>query len=258
MRSTLVYDWPTRIFHFLFSGLFLLSFVIGKTVDDDSVIFTYHMLSGLLLGGLVLWRIIWGIVGSKYARFSSFVFKPLELKEYFFGILSGSKKRWAGHNPASSWAAITMFVLGLGLAVTGYLMTSGNKEAFEDIHEFMANTFIVVVIMHLAGIALHSIRFRDTIALSMVDGKKEITEDISSISSSRHFAGLLLMALALSAGLYLFKNFDSQNKTLHFFGQTLELGENGNDREDEGVSATGSPTTAAKLVDENSDNDSDD
>ena len=61
MRTTLVYDLPTRLFHWLFSGLFLLSFVITKTVDDESLVFSYHMLSGLLLGGLVLWRVFWGV-----------------------------------------------------------------------------------------------------------------------------------------------------------------------------------------------------
>ncbi|OFZ31382.1 MAG: cytochrome b [Bdellovibrionales bacterium RIFCSPHIGHO2_01_FULL_40_29] len=229
MRSTLTYDLPTRLFHWLFSGLFLLSFAIAKIVDDDSIIFTYHMLMGLILGGLVLWRIVWGFFGSKHARFSGFNLNPLDLKDYFLGILSGSKKRWSGHNPASSWAAITMFALGLGSAITGYLMSTGNKETFEDIHEFMANTFIVVVILHIAGVLLHSIRHQDKIALSMVDGKKEFTENSEPIPSSRPFAASLLIALVLAAGIYLYKNFDSQNGTLQLLGQTLQLGEDQND-----------------------------
>ncbi|MGE5084995.1 MAG: cytochrome b/b6 domain-containing protein [Bacillota bacterium] len=231
MRTALVYDLPTRLFHWLFSGLFLVSFVITKTVDDESIAFTYHMLSGLLLGGLVLWRIVWGVVGSKYARFSEFNLSLVDLKNYLFGILSGSKKRWAGHNPASSWAAIIMLLLALGLAITGYLMTTGNKETFEDIHELMANTFIIVVVLHVAGVVLHSLRHQDAIALSMVDGKKELNDNRASISSSHRFAGVLLMALVVSAGLYLFKNFDSQQGTLNLFGQTLHVGdvEAGND-----------------------------
>lgn len=231
MRTALVYDLPTRLFHWLFSGLFLLSFVIAKTADDESTIFAYHMLSGLLLGGLVLWRIVWGVMGSKYSRFWEFNLKPLDLRDYLLGILSGSKKRWAGHNPASSWAAIIMLILALGLAVSGYLMTTGSKETFEDIHELMANTFIIVVVLHVAGVTLHSLRHQDAIALSMVDGKKDLNDDRASISSSHRFAGLLLMALVVSAGLYLFRNFDSQQGTLNLFGQTLHLGdtETGND-----------------------------
>ncbi len=100
MRSTLIYDLPTRLFHWLFSGLFLLSFAIAKTIDDESLVFSYHMLSGLVLGSLVVWRLIWGFVGSEHARFSGFSLNPLHLKDYFLGILSGSKIRWPGHIPA--------------------------------------------------------------------------------------------------------------------------------------------------------------
>lgn len=250
MRSSLVYDLPTRLFHWLFSSLFLFSFIIAKTVDDDSIVFTYHMLSGLLLGGLILWRIIWGIIGSKYARFSGFNLNPLDLKDYFIGILSGSKKRWSGHNPASSWAAITMFALGLGLAITGYLMSIGNKETFEDIHELMANTFIIIVGLHIAGLILHSLRHQDTIALSMIDGKKELSSNNESIPSSRRFAGLLLMALVVSAGLYLSKNFNSENGTLKLFGQTLQLGENKSENENK--------NEVEKNEDENDEDESDD
>lgn len=233
MRSTLVYDLPTRLFHWLFSSLFLLSFIISKTVDDEALIFSYHMLSGLLLGGLVIWRIFWGLIGTDHARFSGFNLNPIQLKDYFVGVISGSKKRWVGHNPASSWAAITMFALALGLAITGYLMSTGNKETFEDIHELMANTFIIVVILHIAGIILHTIRHRDAIALSMVDGKKVATGQNIAIPSSRRLAAIILLILVIFGGLYLFKNFDSQNRTLSIFGQTLQLGENESGEEEE-------------------------
>ncbi len=226
MRSTLVYDLPTRIFHWLFSGLFLVAFGIAKTIDDDSIIFSYHMLAGFLIGGLVIWRIFWGFFGSSHARFTGFNLNPLALKDYFLGILSGSKKRWSGHNPASSWAAITMFVLALGLATSGYLMGTGYKESLEDIHEFMANAFVVIVVMHVAGVLLHSIRHQDAIACSMVDGKKELGNNDQSIPSNRNFSAILLLALFVSAGIYLVNNFDSPNRALNLFGQTLQLGEN--------------------------------
>lgn len=256
MRSTLVYDLPTRLFHWLFSGLFLLSFVIAKTVDDESLIFSYHMISGLLLGGLVIWRIVWGIMGSEYARFSRFNLNPVHLKDYFLGMLSGSNKRWIGHNPASSWAAITMFILALGLAVTGYLMSTGAKETFEDVHEFMANTFIVVVILHIAGVILHSIRHGDAIALSMIDGKKESSGQTIVVSSSRRFAAIALLALVISAGLYLLKNFDSQKRILNIFGQTLQLGDNEN--ESDGEDHVQSNESEAETILNKKDDDGDD
>ncbi|MEQ1724085.1 MAG: cytochrome b/b6 domain-containing protein [Pseudobdellovibrio sp.] len=229
MRQQLVYDLPTRIFHWMFAGLFLIGFVIAKTMDDDSIWFSYHSMAGLTLGFVVLLRIVWGIIGSKHARFFNFALKPQDLVSYFKGMLAGDKKRWAGHNPASSWAAISMMLMALGLAVTGYLMTSGpDKETFEDIHELLANGFIIVTVLHVAGIVLHTLRHKEMIGLSMVDGKKAEVEACETIASSRSAIGVLLIGLVVSFGIYLFKNFDSQTGSLQFFGTTLQIGENEN------------------------------
>lgn len=227
MRQHLVYDLPTRLFHWLFAGLFLTGFIIAKTVDDESPWFNYHSLAGLTLGFLVLLRILWGLFGTKHARFTGFALKPVELFSYFKGILTGNKKRWAGHNPASSWAGLTMMFFALGLAVTGYLMTSGpNKESFEDAHELFANGFIIVVILHIAGIALHTIRHQEMIGLSMIDGKKEDIAMDQTIPSSKTPFGILLVGLVVAFGLHIFKNYDGQTRSLKFFGTTLQLSEN--------------------------------
>lgn len=227
MKRQLVYDLPTRFFHWFFAGLFLTAFIITKTVDDESPTYAYHMLAGLTLGFLVLLRILWGFFGSKHARFSGFVLNPKDLVHYFMGILTGDKKRWAGHNPASSWAGLVMMVLGLGLAITGYLMTSGgDKEAFEDIHELFANSFIVLVIFHVLGIVVHTIRHKEIIGLSMIDGKKRDISPDETIESSHSVVGFLLVAMVVSFCLVLAKNYNVQAGTLKLFGSTLQLVEN--------------------------------
>lgn len=226
MERKLVYDLPTRLFHWLFAGLFLTGFIIAKTVDVESLWFSFHSLAGLTLGFVVTLRIVWGIFGTHHARFTDFALNPIDLFNYFKGILTGEKKRWAGHNPASSWAAIIMMLLALGLAITGYLMSSGpNKEDFEDFHELFANGFIVVVILHVAGIILHTIRYREMIGLSMFDGQKENVSNDETIDSSKSAFGILLIGLVVVFGLNLFKNFDRQKGSLQFFGTQLQIGE---------------------------------
>ena len=229
MRQQLVYDLPTRLFHWLFAGLFLTGFVIAKTIDDDSIWFSYHSMAGLTLGFVVLLRILWGFIGTQHAKFFNFALNPQDLVGYFKGMLAGDKRRWAGHNPASSWAAISMMLMALGLAVTGYLMTSGSdKETFEDIHELLANGFIIVTILHVAGLVLHTLRHKEMIGLSMVDGKKAEVGASETIASSRSAIGILLIGLVVTFGIYLFKNFDSQTRSLQFFGTSLQIGENEN------------------------------
>lgn len=204
----------------------MTAFIIVKTFDDDSPVYVYHMLAGMSLSFLVLLRILWGVVGTKHAKFSGFTLNPLELIAYLKGILTGNKKRWAGHNPASSWAGIFMMLMALGLGITGYLMTSGaDKETFEDVHELFADGFIILVILHVVGIAVHTIRHHEMIGLSMVDGKKVDVPAEQVIPSSRPAFGILLIACMIAFGLYLNKNFDSSSSTLQFFGTTLQLGE---------------------------------
>lgn len=236
MQKTKVYDLPTRLFHWLFAGVFLSAFFIAKVIDDESPAYSYHMLLGLVLVFAVWLRIIWGFVGSRYARFSSFALRPAELLRYFKDFLSRKSDRKLGHNPASSWAALIMMALAIGLGVTGFLMTTGgNKDALEDVHELMANAFIVVVIAHISGVVLHTLRHRDWIALSMVSGKKQSVSGEGGISQSYRGVAFLFVALVSVFVFHLGKNFDPRDQSLRLFGSTLQLGEaEGNEFQSEG------------------------
>lgn len=237
MRNQLVYDLPLRLFHWLFAALFISAFLIAKTVDDESAAFSYHMHAGLLLGFTVTLRLVWGFIGTRHSRFSGFALRPKDLIVYFAGILSGEKRKWSGHNPASSWATLLMFALALGLGVTGFMMANGQKEAFEDVHELLANGFLVVVLMHIAGVVLHALRHQDGIALSMIDGAKGDIPPGETIISSRPVMAILFMGLVATFALHLGRNFNSQNRTLNFFGTQLQLGENeGNKENEQGLS----------------------
>jgi cytochrome b len=225
MNKHLIYDVPTRLFHWFFATLFLTAFFIAKTVDDESTVFTYHMLAGLLLSFLVLLRLVWGLVGSKYSRFESFSLHPHDLVKYFATMLSGEKRKWIGHNPASSWATLLMFGFAIALGISGYFMTTGHKKALEDIHELLANGFLIVVLLHITGVVLHAMRHQDSILVTMVHGEKTGIPQPESIKPHRA-VGVLFVALVALFGLYLRNSFDNQRGTLTFLGNTLQLGEN--------------------------------
>lgn len=230
MEKTKVYDLPTRLFHWLFAGIFVTAFFIAKTLDDDSPYYSFHMLLGLVLAGVVILRILWGLVGSRYARFSSFALNPIDLIRYFKQLTSSKSSRMLGHNPASSWAALVMMALALGLAITGYLMTSGgNKEALEDVHELLANGFAVTAMLHVTGVFLHTMKHRDSIGLSMVSGKKTTVEGQTGIVHSHRAVGLLFVALVGAFVYHLNRNFNPSTQTLNLFGNTLQLGESENE-----------------------------
>lgn len=225
MDKAKAYDLPTRLFHWLFAGLFVAAFVIAKLTDDESSWFSQHMLLGLILFVTTLLRIIWGFIGSRYARFSSFSLSPRQLIEYFREILSTKGRVYFGHNPASAWAAVAMITLAVGLGVTGYLMAVGQKEAFEDIHELMANAFAFIAVTHVAGVALHSLRHRDGIALSMIHGKKDNEERAVPITNSHRWVAMGMAGIIGLFAFHVYKNYDAAQATTSVFGVKLQLGE---------------------------------
>ncbi|MBP9681041.1 MAG: cytochrome b/b6 domain-containing protein [Bacteriovorax sp.] len=226
MKMTRVYDLPTRIFHWLFAGLFLAAFFIAKTYDDDSAVYPLHMMLGMTMVLAVILRILWGFVGSKYARLSSFILNPSELFHYLKSALTSKTKLHLGHNPASSWLAILMIFLALGLGATGILMVQEiNKELFEELHELFANAFIVLVIAHIAGIILHTIKHKELISLSMIHGKKVDRENEEGITNNHPFMAILFIAIIGLFAFTLIKNYDQSTRSLNILNKNLQLGE---------------------------------
>jgi cytochrome b561 len=144
-----------------------------------------------------------------------------------------------------------MFALILGLGGTGVAMANGYEETFEDIHELLANGFVVVSLLHVAGVILHSVRHRDLIGLSMMDGKKMNIPNGQTIHGSRAMAALVFLVLIASFAGYLGRNFDGTHRTLNLFGNTLQLGES---EEEEGQGQeNGSESKGEEAKDDDSD-----
>lgn len=259
MRKSMAYDLPTRLFHWIFAGLFVSAFFIAKTIDDESPTYAYHMLLGIMLAFTAALRIIWGIVGTRYARFTSFRLHPRDLIEYFGSLVSSKTKRELGHNPASSWAAVAMLIFTFGLAFTGIQMAQGNnKEFFEEIHELFANAFVLTVLVHIGGVVFHTLRHKDPIALSMVTGQKTSDGDEPAIQSSRPIVAILFLILITAFGNNLIKNYDSATQKLNLFGLSLQLGEAENENENNGAGDDDDANQGQQGDNEEDDDDDDD
>ena len=225
-NKTTVYDWPTRIFHWLFALLFVVAYVIAETVSDESSFFTFHIMAGLTIGFILILRIIWGFFGTTFARFSSFKLNPVELLQYLKDVVVSKTKNYLGHNPGSSYAAVVMFVCAAGLAITGVMMTGGSESDFyEETHELLANVFLISVVAHIGGIIFHHVGHRDSLWSSMFDGKKKVLSDKVGITNSKRWAGILFIILTLTWTGYLYSTYDSANQTIDVFGQELRVGE---------------------------------
>ena len=123
-------------------------------------------------------------------------------------------------------AAVIMFACAIGLAVSGILMANGGEnDTLEELHELLANIFLISVIIHVAGIVFHHLKKRDSLWSSMLDGKKKTSSDAPGIAGTRPVAGLLLMVLFVSWLGYLATNYNSSAQTLNILGTELRLGE---------------------------------
>ncbi len=226
MSGTRVYDLPTRVFHWLFAILFITAFTITQTIDDDSGVFSYHMLAGIVLTFAVLGRLIWGFFGTQHATFGDLKLRPQALIEYVKRVISSKNQQWPGHNPASSWAAVLMILIALGLAITGYLMitTDGGKQ-LKEVHELLANGFLIVVLIHIAGVIVHTMKYKDPIAKSMIHGRKSnLSEEVKSVNSHRPVAVVYFLLVLCFAG-YVLNNFNSEKRELVLFGTQFNMQE---------------------------------
>lgn len=225
MTRVLIWDLPTRLFHMLLSAGFIAAAVIALLLGEDSTLFPYHSIIGLTSGLMVLLRVVWGVGGSRYARFGTFVLGPGAVIAYMKGVLSRDGKRYLGHNPGSAYAIFAMLGLVLAMGVTGIMLGLGN-ESVKEIHEILSYVTVGVVIAHILGVALHTIRHRENIIASMIHGKKD-AEPSDGIRSARPIVAIVFVAIAGTWAFGLVRNFDAatQTTTLPLIGTTLRMGE---------------------------------
>lgn len=225
MTRTLIWDLPVRLFHWLFAAGFVAAAGISLILGEDSSLFPYHSIIGLSLGLMVVLRVVWGVAGSRWARFGSFVFGPRETAAYMMGTLIGGGKRYIGHNPGSAVAIFAMLALVLGLAVTGIMMARGN-EGPEELHEIMAYAMLGVVVVHILGVLIHTVRHKENLTLSMIRGTK-YADGSQGIRSGHPLVATVFIVIvgAWTGALLVNYNPTTQTTSIPLLGTSLQIGE---------------------------------
>ncbi len=168
-KPVLVWDLPVRIFHWLLALSFLGAFVTA----DSERLRDVHVGLGYTMLGLIAFRLAWGIVGTRYARISSFAYGPRAVLGYLGSLLTRSPQHYLGHNPAGSWAIYAMVLLTLLSGATGYAAYNDiGGNWMEEVHEAAANSLLAVALVHIAGVAASSLLHRENLTRSMVTGYK--------------------------------------------------------------------------------------
>lgn len=188
----LVWDAPVRVFHWLMVLSFAGAYLTAER-DDWRLV---HVTLGYTMAGLVVFRIVWGIVGTRYARFTDFVRGPRSVLRYFRALFRGRPEHYIGHNPAGAMTILallllTVFVTGSGWAT--YKDIAG--EAMEELHEVIANVMLAVVGIHVTGVLLSSWGHRENLVGAMISGRKPGNPQDRIHSAWRSVAAILLVAV---------------------------------------------------------------
>jgi cytochrome b len=210
--AVLVWDLPTRVFHWLLAVSFFVALVTG----DSDRFRDLHLFFGYVMLGLIGFRVIWGFVGSRYARFESFVFRPRAVLAYVQDLLAARARRHLGHNPAGGWAIVAMLVLGLIICVSGLVVLGAEEshgllrrvaghplgERTKELHESLSWLMLALVLVHLAGVFIESRAHRENLAMAMVSGFKAGAREDGIRSSQRLVAIGMLACVAIGAASF--------------------------------------------------------
>jgi len=201
-----VWDPLVRVFHW---SLVVLFTVVYFTGDEENQL---HIYSGYAVLGLVLFRVLWGFVGTHYARFSEFVYRPATVIDYLKRLGSAAPRRYIGHTPPGGWMILALLASLLITSITGLqvyglegkgplaadtasmpLITpamaddddnrghdeeenESAEELWEEVHEFFANLTVALVLMHIAGVVISGRLHRENLVKAMITGRKTADE----------------------------------------------------------------------------------
>ena len=193
LKSVLVWDAPVRVFHWLM----VLSFAGAYLSAESERWRLLHISLGYTMAALVAFRVVWGLVGTRYARFAEFMRGPRTVATYVQGILQGQPKAYTGHNPAGAVAIAMLLLLTLVIAATGWAtLNEVGGKALEELHEGGANLMLAVVAVHLCGVVLSSWLHKTNLVQAMVTGRKPAAPQAGIRSPWYSVAAVLLVAVA--------------------------------------------------------------
>jgi len=178
-----VWDPLVRLFHWALVAAFFIAYF----TEDDWL--SWHVVAGYTVLGLVLFRLLWGLIGTSPARFSNFVRSPGVTLTYLKEVFTGKAARYVGHNPAGGAMIIALLLGLLATTVSGLMLYGADAwqgplaelmketsdetiDTLKEVHDFCANFTLFLVVVHVFGVVWESVLHRENLVLSMLHGRK--------------------------------------------------------------------------------------
>lgn len=207
-HPTPVWDLFTRVFHWLLVAALAVAWWTGNQGDFD--LMEWHMIAGYTVLGLILFRVIWGVIGSHYSRFGQLSYSPITTLTYLRQLLSNRAPTYTGHNPLGSWMVYLLLALsvtqaGLGLFssddifIEGPLARSVDSETVRLMtywHKTLVDYFLLAVGLHLLGVVYHQFIKGEPLIQAMLHGRKPAAEDTPRHPFAPIWLGMMIASLS--------------------------------------------------------------
>jgi cytochrome b len=185
--SIRVWDLPVRVFHWLLVVLVALAWVSGEAEGSGFVV---HQLAGYGVLVAIVFRVLWGFMGSRHARFSDFLRPWRVVWDYAKRLAALSPPRSLGHNPLGGWMILLLLGTLAVLVVTGLFageeglggplrgtVSPSMAEGLAEVHEGLTVFLLVLIGIHVAGVGADSLLTRDNLVWAMLTGRKEVSAE---------------------------------------------------------------------------------
>ena len=187
-----VWDLPLRLFHWLLVAAIAVAFLSS---EEDGTLAAWHIAAGWVAAVLIVFRLVWGVVGGEHARFANFI-RPSKAFAHLKNLASGRAERTVGHNPAGGMAVILLIASIVGVVVTGWIALQGGEE---DLHEGIAWFLLGLVGVHVAAVIATSILSRENLVRAMVTGRKNAADHPAARRVGPGSPAAFVLAIAVSA-----------------------------------------------------------
>ena len=212
-----VWDIYIRAFHWLLLICILVSFISFRLDEMD-----IHFISGHCILALLIFRVIWGLIGSRTALFFSFIKGPGAILSYLKNPSSDKFKGMIGHSPIAALSVVAMLVVisvqvGTGLISDDEILLQGPlaKYVSGDLsyqattyHGINTNLIIGLIVLHLAAIAFYRFIKKDDIVKPMVTGQKNVSEEfaqhVQPMDKTKHLRAAMAIVVAIAIAYFVF------------------------------------------------------
>lgn len=191
-QRILVWDAPVRVFHWLTVASFAGAWLTAESERWRLA----HLSLGYTLAGLVVFRLLWGVMGTRHARFASFVRGPQAALAYLRSLFKGQPHAHVGHNPAAGLAIVMLLGLAVVVTASGLMHYHGlGGDGFEALHEGAAIAMLALVGLHVAGVVAGSLAHRENLVRAMITGTKRGDAHEAAGRAWRPLGALLVAAV---------------------------------------------------------------